>query len=101
MDVPRTFFLFNGKEQNVNEASPDIFDAWIWQYVEEITGVDTSVWEVFHRWGIINTAIQEGVFVLVGRPDGSQIVEEKASDERADSEEKASENTSEKSRQLA
>ena len=72
MDAPQTSFRWNGKEENVAKASPETFDAWISQYVEEITDVDRATWEIFDRWEIINDFIRKGVLAV-------QTVEEKAS----------------------
>lgn len=87
LETPRTWFHWNGKDENVKEALPDVFDAWISQYVEEITDVDRSVWEIFHRWDIINACIRGGVLRL-------QRSEEKASIVEAEVEEKASDGSS-------
>lgn len=95
LDAPRTWFHFNGSEQNVKEALPEVFDAWIRQYVEEITNVDVTLWEIYHRWGIINACIRGGILTLHGQEDGSQVVEEKSSESEAKVEEKTSDLTSE------
>jgi len=79
MDTPRTWFRWLGNEQNVKDAPAEVFDDWIAQYVDTINGVDRSTWEIFHRWGITNACIDGQLLVLVARPDGSLIVEEKAS----------------------
>lgn len=99
LDAQRTLFLFDQSVFNVKEARPDVFDAWIRQYVENITNVDTAFWEIYHRWGIINSCIRGGVLCLRIQDDGTQIVEAKSSGRRSESEvmaeEKASDSTSE------
>lgn len=99
LDAPRTWFLYNKNEYSVSEAPPDVFDAWIRQHVEEITGVNTTVWEIYDRWFIIDACIEEDVLFLQDMGDGNQSIEEKASDDSSDSEvkeeEKASDLTSE------
>lgn len=94
LDAPRTWFLYDQGVFNVKEAPPDVFDAWIRQYVEEITNVDTSFWEIFHRWGIINSCIRGGVLTLRKGDDGSQVVEAFSSGSEVKEEEKASDLTS-------
>lgn len=95
LDAPRTWFLYDSGVQNVKEAQPDVFDAWIRQYVEDITNVDTSFWEIYHRWGIINSCIRGGVLRLRIQDDGSQVVEAFSSEPEVKVEEKTSDLTSE------
>lgn len=95
LDAQRTWFLYDQGVFNVKEAPPDIFDAWIRQFVEEITNVDTSFWEIFHRWGIINSCIRGGVLTLRKGDDGSQVIEAFSSGSEVRGEEKASDSTSE------
>lgn len=95
LDAQKTWFLFDESVFNVKEAPPDVFDTWIRQYVEEIANVDTAFWEIYHRWGIINSCIRGGVLTLRSQGDGSQIVEEKVSVSEVQVEEKASDLTSE------
>ncbi len=101
-DTQRTWFHWNRSDHNVAEAPPETFDAWIRDYVEEITDVDTSIWEIFQRWGIINTVIKARLLALKPREDGSQILEAFSSETEASSEEKAStENNGESASQAA
>lgn len=90
LDAHRTWFQFDGSAYSVKSAPPSVFDAWIRQYVEEITNVDTAVWEIFHRWDIINACIEDDILCLHKQGDGNQTLEEKASESEVDSEEKAS-----------
>lgn len=60
----------DGKKHNVKDASPEIFDAWVRDYVEEIQGVDTAVWQIFHRWNIINDLLKGEFLDLVQYEDG-------------------------------
>lgn len=89
LDAPRTWFHFDKSVWNVKEAPPDVFDAWIRQYVENITNVNTGTWEIFHRWAIINSCIRGGVLGLRIHEDGTQVVEEKTSTTSSESEARA------------
>lgn len=95
LDAPRTWFLYDQGVFNVKEAPPDVFDAWIRQYVEEITNVDTSFWEIYHRWGIVNSCIRGGVLRLCPQDDGNQVLEAFSSESEVKIEEKTSDLTSE------
>lgn len=75
MDAPRTSFRWNGNDENVATAAPDVFDAWISEYVESITDVDRTEWEVFDRWEIINECIKGGVLALEQSEEKASIVE--------------------------
>lgn len=70
----------------MKEALPEVFDAWIRQYVEEIANVDTTLWEIYHRWGVINACIRGGILSLRDLEDGRKVVEEKTSKLEAKSE---------------
>ena len=75
MDAPRTSFRWNENDENVAAALPSVFDAWISEYVENITDVDRAEWEVFDRWEIINVCIKEGVLRLEWSEEKASIVE--------------------------
>jgi hypothetical protein len=90
-DSERMFFDIDGKSQNVETASAEVFDRFISAVVEEIVNVDRSKWPIFQRWRIINACLPEEVLLLEEQPDGSLLLsipevgssasEEKATDE--------------------
>jgi len=82
LETPVTWFHWNEKDINVKEAPPDIFDAWISQYVDEITDVDRAAWDIFQRWEIINACIWDGIFRLQ-RSEGKASIVEVESEEKA------------------
>lgn len=73
-ETPRTWFHWNGKDENIREAPPEVFDAWISQYAL-ISNVDRDVWEIFHRWDIINLCIRSSVLRLQKSEGKASIVE--------------------------
>lgn len=75
LETPQTWFHWNESDVNVKEAPPEIFDAWIAQYVDEITDVDRSTWEIFLRWEIINDCIKAGILRLDLSEEKASIVE--------------------------
>jgi hypothetical protein len=66
-----TSFTWQNEKHNVRQAEASIFDAWIRQYVETISDVDTTTWDKFHRWQIINTVLQAGLLFVVEEEDGT------------------------------
>jgi hypothetical protein len=36
--------------------------------------VDTSVWDKFHRWQVINTVLQAGLLIVIQEDDGTLIL---------------------------
>jgi hypothetical protein len=56
----KTLFEWNNEKYNVREAPAHVFDQWIHEYVEEIVGVDVSIWDIYDRWQIINTLLDGG-----------------------------------------
>ena len=87
LETPRTWFRWNDSDENVKEAPPSVFDAWISQYIEEIENVDRATWNIFQRWGAINACIRGGALRIEQSEEKASIVEvepeEKASDEPA------------------
>lgn len=72
--VNQTLFRWQEKEQTVLDASPEVFDDWIRQYVEQIENVDTLTWPIHHRWNIINDVLQAGLLTLQERADGVDML---------------------------
>lgn len=56
--------IWNGQKHSVKDAPPDVFDAWICQYVEHIVNVDTSAWMTHDRWLIINAVLEADVLII-------------------------------------
>lgn len=52
-------FIYQGRRHTVQGATPEIFNKWVHQYVEEVQGVDPSIWPCIQRWNIINHILAE------------------------------------------
>lgn len=91
--VSQTFLTWQSERYSVKDAPPDVFDAWIRQYVETILNVDTFQWDIFDRWQIINAVLDVGILVIHSdtlEHPSIQLSEEKSSELIVSSEEKSS-----------
>ena len=66
-----TFFTWQSEKHNVRQALPNVFDAWILQFFEEIINVDRTVWDKYQRWHIINDCLRAGIVELIDMQDGT------------------------------
>lgn len=87
LETPVTWFNWKGSEHTVKETPAEMFDQWIRQYVDQVVNVDVSVWEIFHRWGIINACINGKFLELVDREGDGRLLKEPDKQEKEDSSE--------------
>lgn len=63
VDMRQTWFrCASGELANLEEATPEQFDAFISQYLD-IEDVDRSVWDLLTRWQAVNFAVKNGQFL--------------------------------------
>jgi hypothetical protein len=63
VDMRQTWFRTgDGQLANLEEATPEQFDAFITQYLE-VEDVDRSEWSLMLRWRAVNFAVKNGQFL--------------------------------------
>lgn len=63
VDMRQMWFRCTGGELvNLEEATPEQFDAFISQYIE-IEDVDRTEWNLLTRWRAVNFAVKNGQFL--------------------------------------
>ena len=70
-DSKRTSFEFRERSFKVIDAPPEVFDAFVMEFTEDVMNVDRAKWPIFLRWRWINQSLKEGVLLLTELPDGS------------------------------
>ena len=61
------FHTEDGRTVNLEESSPDDFDAFISQYLD-IEDVDRSEWNLMTRWRAVNFALKHGEAIALCKP---------------------------------
>jgi hypothetical protein len=70
-DSKRTTFDFQDQSFTVSDATPEVFDAFVMEFTEDVLNVDRTKWPIFLRWRWINQSLMEGVLLLRVLSDGS------------------------------
>jgi hypothetical protein len=75
--VAASSFDWEGQSHTVRQAPSSVFDTWVRQYVEEIEDVNTELWDIFDRWGIIKALLNEGYLTLT-QENGTSMLKGRA-----------------------
>lgn len=68
VEMRQTWFRSeDGQVVNLEEATPEQFDAFISQYLD-IEDVDRAVWPLIIRWRAVNFAVKNGQFLTFVDP---------------------------------
>lgn len=63
IEMRQTWFRTEGGEVvNLEEASPEQFDAFITKYID-VEDVDRTSWDLMLRWRAVNFAVKNGQFL--------------------------------------
>jgi hypothetical protein len=75
--VAAASFIWEGERYTVRHAPIQVFDTWVRQYVETIEDVDTQIWDIFDRWGIVKALLQ-GNFLTLSQENGTSMLKGRA-----------------------
>ncbi len=74
--MKQTFLTLKSEKRNVPEMPVSEFDAWAVSLVDELTGVNRDVWDIFARWRFLNFLICEEVLMLTAEAGGTILLTE-------------------------